>query len=665
MVFSFGHSGFWDARSFLSMNPKYHHIFFAFLLLPFLSVYRALPDQTQNESGKGFIADYSRLVGNLAGELQTLDSLIRTENWSLPSTIQVVRRQTEMARLSMKKVDLFLRYADPIAHKKINGPLPVEWETEVFEKHEKPYKRLGSGLALLTENLESPQPERDSLLALLAPAQEAVRYFQTDSMKHIWEKPEAFFLANRLFILNLASIYTTGFECPDRSRILPELQEMLSGVNNIYPLFNAAFPSHRFPEIYLKKFAELKAFVDKNSHDIEHFDHFVFLQKQVNPLFRIQQQLIQKYRVKSNSMVDYSLNDQASSLFSKYLFYAQDSRGIFNRLQNKEQEYLADSLGKLLFFDPILSGNNERSCVSCHKPDAFFADTSRKTPEGFHHSGPLTRNTPSLLNVLHNHLLMYDGRFYSLQQQVADVILNPQEMAGDKNEILRKILSCSTYKKGFESLLPETYTENEVSFSHVVSALTRYIARFSYYSSPFDEAMENKASILPEVRNGFNLFMGKAGCGTCHFVPQFNGVKPPFTNSEFEVLGTPEKAQSTALSSDKGRSAYFDAPETRNAFRTSTLRNSARTPPYMHNGVFRNMEEVISFYDAGGGTGKGLLLPNQSLSSDSLHLSENEKNALVVFMKSLNEEIKPEKAPVSLPESPLPELKNRKVGGHY
>jgi cytochrome c peroxidase len=77
------------------------------------------------------------------------------------------------------------------------------------------------------------------------------------------------------------------------------------------------------------------------------------------------------------------------------------------------------------------------------------------------------------------------------------------------------------------------------------------------------------------------------------------------------------------------------------------------------------MEEVISFYDAGGGIGKGLLLPNQSLSSDSLHLSENEKNALLAFMKSLNEEIKPEKAPASLPESTLPELKNRKVGGHY
>ena len=132
------------------MNPKYHHIFFAFLLLPFLSVYRALPDQTQNESGKGFIADYSCLVGNLAGELQTLDSLIRTENWSLPSTIQVVRRQTEMARLSMKKVDLFLRYADPIAHKKINGPLPVEWETEVFEKHEKPYKKNLEKTRLIT-----------------------------------------------------------------------------------------------------------------------------------------------------------------------------------------------------------------------------------------------------------------------------------------------------------------------------------------------------------------------------------------------------------------------------------------------------------------------------------------------------------------------------------
>jgi cytochrome c peroxidase len=260
---------------------------------------------------------------------------------------------------------------------------------------------------------------------------------------------------------------------------------------------------------------------------------------------------------------------------------------------------------------------------------------------------------------------MHDGRFYTLQHQVSDVIQNDKEMAGKEKEVLAKVLSCKTYKKAFDKLLPYTYTETEVGFQHVVSALTHYIGRFSYYSSPFDQAMEGKSNISPQVKKGFNLFMGKAQCGTCHFVPQFNGVKPPFTNSEFEVLGTPESTDYKAISPDSGRAAFFYAPETQHAFRTGTVRNSSRTSPYMHNGVFKTMEELMAFYNAGGGKGKGLLVPNQTLPEDSLHLSKTEIKNLVAFMKSLDEEVNIPKPPLKLPLSSNVYLNRRKVGGLY
>jgi cytochrome c peroxidase len=159
--------------------------------------------------------------------------------------------------------------------------------------------------------------------------------------------------------------------------------------------------------------------------------------------------------------------------------------------------------------------------------------------------------------------------------------------------------------------------------------------------------------------------MSKAQCATCHFVPQFNGVKPPFVGSEFEVLGVPADTSFKQLSPDKGRYEVNPAVETMNAFRTGSLRNAEHTAPYMHNGVFRTMKEVIDFYDAGGGAGKGLTVPNQTLSSDSLHLTQTEKENLIQFLQTLNEKILFEAPPEKLPLSKNKNLNSRKVGGEY
>jgi cytochrome c peroxidase len=167
------------------------------------------------------------------------------------------------------------------------------------------------------------------------------------------------------------------------------------------------------------------------------------------------------------------------------------------------------------------------------------------------------------------------------------------------------------------------------------------------------------------TRKGFNLYMSKAQCATCHFLPSFGGVKPPFTGNEFEVIGVPGDKQYSRLSNDSGRYQQHLVPEMLHAFRTTTLRNTGFTAPYMHNGVFTNLAEVIDFYDGGGGAGHGLIVDNQTLSSDSLRLTQDEKYALEYFIRSLSNPRPVAQAPEKLPASKIPALNQRVVGGTY
>jgi cytochrome c peroxidase len=319
----------------------------------------------------------------------------------------------------------------------------------------------------------------------------------------------------------------------------------------------------------------------------------------------------------------------------------------------------------LLFYDPILSGNNMRSCASCHKPTEYFTDTVARTALQFDQEKRLPRNTPTLINSLYNHLLMLDGKHFSLQNQGREVITNPTEMNSNEKDLLAKVLSCKEYKDAFKDFLKLTPEEKNITLEHIVSAITYYDGSFSRFYSPFDDAMNNKTPVSKDVKNGFNLFMTRAKCATCHFVPNFNGVKPPYIGSEFEVLGTPEDTSFKELSEDKGRYLINRAPETLNAFRTGSIRNAKYTKPYMHNGVFKSLDEVIDFYDVGGGQGKKMAVDNQTLAGDSLKLSASDKKELLAFIYSLNEEIIFEAPPASLPVSSDKSLNNRKPGGQY
>ncbi len=612
-------------------------------------------------------AHYDRRLASFEEKCLVLSATVARSNLRDTADVHRIREAIRAARSELKVFDFWARYLEPLAYKKLNGPLPVEWETEVFEKFEKPYRREGAGLTLAWNYLEEEGATTDSLRRLIDLAVEGAQAYRADSVVRHLPDYHHFYLANRLYLLNLAAIYTTGFECPEKSAVIPELRTMMGAVRGSYTVFNEAFPEAAIGDEYLELYDSAVAFAAAQPVDPEAFDHYTFLREYVNPLYALNSAAILRHRVVSRSLIDYSLNKSAASIFGKDLYTGQSTKGLFRRVRDTAALRRITRLGETLFWDPILSGNNARACASCHDPAQAFTDTAASAAFHFNHSDRLPRNTPSLLNAPYNHLLMLDGAHLSLQDQTLAVIRNATEMSGgaDSAETMRKVLSCPDYKTALQDLASLTPEEPAITMGHVASAISFYYGQFSAATAPFDAAMNRAAELDRKAQRGFNLFMGKAQCGTCHFVPHFNGVKPPYVGSEFEVLGTPADTAYGKLSGDLGRYGINPAPETHHAFRTGTLRNIALTAPYMHNGVFRTLREVVDFYDLGGGAGRGLAVPNQTLSADPLALTESEKDELIYFLHTLTEAVPAAPPPARLPRSHNTVLNNRAVGGHY
>jgi cytochrome c peroxidase len=610
-------------------------------------------------------SSYDLSVNSLKQQWQNLLNRLSSREQICGTDKDALKAEIHSLRLALKKNDFWLRYTDPLLYRNLNAPLAIEWETEVFEKHEQPYRREGKGLYLAEQLLDDSCVSGSEIYALLEPGIAALGGFAADSIKKIVALPSSFYFANRLHLLNLASIYTTGFECPDTTRILPELLEMTGNLQEFYFLYNKENPQTALPAEYLNRYSRMVLFVKEQNNNRSGFDHYHFIREFVNPLFRNNQHLIKKYGLQSQLLTDYSLREDAETIFDKKLFIAQSGAGLYNTISDTALLREIRETGKLLFFDPILSGNARRSCASCHQPAHFFSDPVNKVPRAFDSLHTLERNTPTLYNALHNHLLMTDGRHFRTEDQLLSVIANPEEMNCPDKTLMKNIRKNPFYRKKFQQFNKNLPGNPSLGPRHVTSALLTFLETLGFYKAPFDEAMNDQKDISPEAIKGFNLFMGKAQCGTCHFIPAFNGVKPPFNGSEFEVVGVPADTFFTALSEDPGRFRVHPVPEMKNAFRTPPLRNIAETAPYMHNGVFETLEEVVLFYNHGGGKGKGLAVPNQTLAEDSLQLNPMEEKELLAFHQTLTENAPTLPTPKKLPRSKNKPYRNRIPGGVY
>ncbi len=333
-----------------------------------------------------------------------------------------------------------------------------------------------------------------------------------------------------------------------------------------------------------------------------------------------------------------ALNHDAKNIFSADALNANS----FYEVKSTEQKLLIE-LGRKLFFEKALSGNIKRNCASCHQPERFFTDGLVKniTVDG---SSALKRNTPTLLYATYQYAQLWDGKVKSLNDQIKDVIASPLEMDGDYNVIINRLKVNQDYRGNLRKLF--LILRNDfISIDHIATAIAVYIKSLTQMNSAFDKYIQgNRAALTEEQKKGFNLFMGKAQCGTCHFAPLFNGLLPPLYDiSEFEVLGTPKTDDLTKLEydTDSGRYNVFPIQFYIGAFKTPTLRNIAKTAPYMHNGAFQTLDKVMEFYNNGGGNGLGMNFVSQTLPSDSLKLTDKEIKDIISFLNSLTDTLNP------------------------
>ena len=326
------------------------------------------------------------------------------------------------------------------------------------------------------------------------------------------------------------------------------------------------------------------------------------------------------------------LNQDAKTLFDTNAFNVNAYAPDHSAFVSSEKIIL----GEKLFSDPILSGNGKRSCQSCHQPAKAFADgLIRNTVIGG--TDMLGRNTPTLINSALQPSLFYDLRVNSLEDQSHSVVHSASEMHGSMVMSVKQLWKDKTYRQMFLSAFPYEDTTRIDTFE-VMNAIGSYIRSLTYLNSRFDEYMRgNKTVMNNDEINGFNLFMGKAKCATCHYMPLFNGTFPPrYIRIESEVIGVPETLKAKKIDPDLGRYKIAKVESLKYAFKTPTVRNASLTAPYMHNGVFANLEQVMDFYRKGGGRGFGIELENQTLPFDSLKISGKEQEDIIAFIKCLD-----------------------------
>ncbi|VAX17606.1 Cytochrome c551 peroxidase [hydrothermal vent metagenome] len=300
-------------------------------------------------------------------------------------------------------------------------------------------------------------------------------------------------------------------------------------------------------------------------------------------------------------------------------------------------------LGKKLFFDDMLSGDGSMSCASCHDPDQGWTTHTRYSPA--YPTITERRNSPTLVNTAYGKVWIWDGRAGSLDKQALGPMKNPLHMNQNPGLVVEEIRAIPEYVVLFKEAF-----DGKITPLNIGKALASFERTIISENSPFDKyALGDKKALGPGATKGLELFKGKAGCIMCH-----NG--PNFTDNKFHNLGVPEpddfrsRGVQTSLrfdlkrtknsdwmniKSDIGRATITKDKNDTGKFKTPTLRHVMETRPYMHNGVFESIEEVLAFYNAGGGDH-----PNKSPLVRPLDLSDEELSQLKAFLASLTGVIK-------------------------
>jgi len=286
------------------------------------------------------------------------------------------------------------------------------------------------------------------------------------------------------------------------------------------------------------------------------------------------------------------------------------------------------ALGKKLFYEKRLSGNNTMSCATCHMPEVSFADSARLSV-GI--DGLLgNRNSPNIVNVGWMNRLFWDGRAASVEEQALAPVVNPVEMHSNWTKVAHKLSADNAYVSLFEKAFGSTVIDS----TRVVKAIAQFERTLLSGDAPFDKFLTNQpsgwsTSDFSSAYNGFMVFMdeNKGDCFHCHG----DATNPLWTDNLFHNNGL------DATFTDLGQGKVTQNPNDNGKFKTPTLRNLLFTPPYMHDGRFKTLEEVVNHYSTGLKHSPTIDPLMKKVDLGGVNLSETDKIDLVMFLKSLTD----------------------------
>lgn len=293
--------------------------------------------------------------------------------------------------------------------------------------------------------------------------------------------------------------------------------------------------------------------------------------------------------------------------------------GLVESVWPADNQYSAAKmeLGRVLYYDKRLSADDTVSCADCHNPDFGFTDGKPVSTGIRGQKGG--RSAPTVINRLYSVEQFWDGRAATLEEQAKGPIANPIEMGNTHEAVVAKLKGV----KGYAPLFKQAFGSEEITIDLVAKAIATFERTIVSGNAPYDRYKAgNKAALSESARRGFDVFFNKAKCDQCHI-----GVN--FTDGSFNNLGVgmdkPEP--------DMGRALITKRASDNGVFKTPTLREIARTAPYMHDGSLATLEDVVEYYNKGGNPN-----PNLDQRMKKLDLTDQDKKDLVEFLKSLSGE---------------------------
>ena len=553
------------------------------------------------------------------------------QKWGDRYTLQQAYHKS---RKHYKHVEFFVEYCSPREAKSfINGALVPKSDLELSSEVIPPqgYQRIEE--LLFNDEVPDSATLREEYRLLISRLEEIRNYYE-----HLEIQDGQLLEMCQVQLFRIAAMNLSGYDATLVQTNVIESYWCMEGMEEVmkkfspylkeHPALNGSYKSVLYELNRTKKY--LRKHTDYNT-----FPRLEFILNYITPLNR---ELIHFHNL---SKLPWSNRIQALNLKNEFLFGKESFNTQYFSMYYDDTVniQLQARLGKTLFFDPILSGDNKNACATCHNASKAFTDGYSKGLD-FDKQNMLLRNTPTLLNVIYQKAFFYDGRAYQLEQQIFDVVHNKNEMHSNFSDVIHKLKNNTRYRTLFQEAFKGTPDSSITSYA-IQKAIMEYEKTLISLNSRFDKYLHGDTKKLTTAEiNGYNLFAGKALCGSCHFFPLFNGTVPPFYNdSEYEVIGVPTDSANRQLDEDIGRYAVTALKEQLNAFKTPTVRNVELTAPYMHNGIYTTLEEVVEFYHKGGGTGLKLSVPNQTLPFDSLLLSPQEKNDIVAFLKTLTDTV--------------------------